>query len=444
MSQSEFQNARVLIAMTGQVASGKSSVARRLADRLGALIIEGDGVRSQLVAAPHEPLHEADWWHVFERGFEVQVYAEFMRNAREALTTGRPVVLDACFARNAQRLHARALAREVGAAFLLVECVASEATVRERLAARDALRGHEGWQGVHDSLASRYERCSGLSDDEHLQISTDGSVEGAVAAVLAAPCLRQSLHRAASPPRPRAVTFDCWNTLLYEEDWETAHALRVEVLQLAARHAGRVVSGEDAGRAFDAAWARHMRLWSVGEASGAREVALWGLAELGLRAPQPALAELIVMFEEASHSSRVLALDGAQALLDALARAAIPCALVCDTGLTPGRVVRQHLDAHGLLKGLSVQVFSDEVGVTKPDAHTFRSALEPLGIAPEHALHVGDLRRTDVAGARALGMTSVRIRARHDDTDPLPEADHVVASHAELADLLGVSEAKTG
>jgi hypothetical protein len=41
-------------------------------------------------------------------------------------------------------------------------------------------------------------------------------------------------------------------------------------------------------------------------------------------------------------------------------------------------------------------------------------------------------------------MTSVRIRARHDDTDQLPEADHVVASHAELADLLGVSEAKAG
>ena len=51
---------------------------------------------------------------------------------------------------------------------------------------------------------------------------------------------------------------------------------------------------------------------------------------------------------------------------------------------------------------------------------------------------MGDLRRTDVAGARALGMRSVRIRARHDDTSELPDADHVVDSHAELAALLGV------
>jgi FMN phosphatase YigB (HAD superfamily) len=61
-----------------------------------------------------------------------------------------------------------------------------------------------------------------------------------------------------------------------------------------------------------------------------------------------------------------------------------------------------------------------------------------LGVNPEHAWHVGNLRRTDVAGARALGMTSVRIRARHDDTSELPEADHVVVSHAELGRLLGL------
>ncbi|MBW2268887.1 MAG: AAA family ATPase [Deltaproteobacteria bacterium] len=432
--------APVLVAMSGQVASGKSSVARGLAEHLGALCVEGDGLRSELVPQPHTAVHEADWWRIFERGFEERIYAEFMRRARQALSTGRPVVLDACFPRNAQRLHARALAREVGAAFLLVECVASDETVRARLAARDSGPGRGGWRAIHGSLAARYEPCISLAPDEHMQVSTDGRVEQAVARVLTAPCLRERLRRgAAAPPRPRAVTFDCWNTLLCEEDWETAHALRVEELQLAARSAGRNVSQRDARRAFDAAWERHMRLWAAGEASGAREVALSGLAELGLRAPHPALEDLIVMFEEASHSSRVRALDGARAVLDGLADAGIPCALICDTGLTPGRVVRRHLDAHHLLQGLAVQVFSDELGVPKPDARTFRAALEPLGVPPEHALHVGDLRRTDVAGARALGMTTVRIRARHDDASDLADADHLVESHAELAELLGLA-----
>jgi FMN phosphatase YigB (HAD superfamily) len=57
-------------------------------------------------------------------------------------------------------------------------------------------------------------------------------------------------------------------------------------------------------------------------------------------------------------------------------------------------------------------------------------------VSPERALHVGDLRHTDVAGARSLAMRSVRIRARYDDTSTLADADFVVASHADLRDLL--------
>ncbi|NNL67114.1 MAG: HAD-IA family hydrolase, partial [Myxococcales bacterium] len=85
-----------------------------------------------------------------------------------------------------------------------------------------------------------------------------------------------------------------------------------------------------------------------------------------------------------------------------------------------------------------VQVFSDEVGVPKPHPRIFRAALEPLGVDPAQALHVGDLLHTDVAGARSFCMASVRIRALHDDPSALPEADFVVDSHAELRTLFGM------
>ena len=237
---------------------------------------------------------------------------------------------------------------------------------------------------------------------------------------------------------PEAVTFDCWNTLLYEDDWRRAHALRVESLARAAAEAGRNVSPEEAGRAFDVAWERHMHLWRAGRASGALEIAEWALEELGLHEPHPALEHLVRAYEEASHSGRVLALEGARGMLEALDLYGVRRALVCDTGLTPGRVVRRHLDHMGLLEHLEVQVFSDEIGVPKPDAGAFLAALEPLGVAPQRAMHVGDLRRTDVAGARALGMLSVRIRARHDDTSDLPDADLIVDSYAELRDMFAL------
>jgi putative hydrolase of the HAD superfamily len=234
------------------------------------------------------------------------------------------------------------------------------------------------------------------------------------------------------------VSFDCWGTLLAENDWHWAHSLRVTALQDAAREAGQDVSRERAERAFGAAWGRHMALWQEGRVSAAVDVAVWGLAELQLREPHPALEHLVRRFEEASHTSHVVALEGAGALLRALDRAGTPCVLVCDTGLTPGRVVRRLLDRVGLLEPLRELAFSDEVGAPKPDPRPFRAAIDPLGVEPENVLHVGDLRRTDIAGARALGMQTVRIRARHDDVSDEPDADRVVDSHEELAQLLGL------
>ena len=69
----------------------------------------------------------------------------------------------------------------------------------------------------------------------------------------------------------------------------------------------------------------------------------------------------------------------------------------------------------------------------------FDHALGGLGVDAAHAAHVGDLRRTDVAGARAMGMVAVRYTGVFDDdTQPEPEGDHVVDHHAKLPAVLGI------
>ncbi|MBI2708240.1 MAG: hypothetical protein HYX34_00885, partial [Actinobacteria bacterium] len=61
---------------------------------------------------------------------------------------------------------------------------------------------------------------------------------------------------------------------------------------------------------------------------------------------------------------------------------------------------------------------------------------------PRATAHVGDLRRTDVAGAQALGILAVRYSGVFDDPPPPDgppvEADHVIADHAELPAVLGL------
>jgi len=428
---------KCVIAVGGLVAVGKSSVSRALCERLGALRIEADLVRDdRFKDTRQEEIHEADWRTAFPQGVENEIYRELVRRANEKLAAGEAVVLDGCFARAHQRLEARALAIEHGLDFLFVECRVPEEISRRRLIARDVEGETTGWQALFDNLRERWEPVRELAAHEHVVVNSDGPIDDVLTPIEAR--LRSALAEPLASGDRRVVTFDCWNTLLTETNWEVAHELRVEELRRAALEGGRAVSHEDAGRAFDIAWNEHMRLWAEGQASGAREVAKRGLFELGLEAVHPALEHLVKTFEDASHSSEVRALDGARETLIALERAGIACALVCDTGLTPGRVVRRHLDREGLLGALTVQAFSDEVGAPKPDERTFAAALDPIGVAPEQALHVGDLRRTDVAGARALGMTSIRIRQLYDDDpSPHPEADHVVDSHSDLRKLLG-------
>lgn len=422
-----------MVAVGGLVASGKSTLARALAARLGAAHIEADHVRNAVLVREHT----GDLLASLAPGVEAETYDELLRLGAREIDASRPLVLDACFPRRAERLAARELARSRGRSFAFVESRITPEVARARLAARDRRPGSAGWQAIHDLVASHYEAPDELDTGELLVVPGDGPLDETVESIV------EALRRLPLPPtagslsaRPDVVTFDCWNTLLVEDDWHLAHALRVEALRNAAVQAGADVSREQAGRAFDVAWQAHMDAWHEGRVTGARDVAVEGLQELGLAESHPALEHLVEHFEHASHSGRVRALDGARETLTALGDAGISCALICDTGLTPGRVVRLHLDRLGMLEQLAVQIFSDEIGVPKPDARAFRAALEPFDVEPGRAMHVGDLRRTDVAGARAAGMTSVRIRASHDDDTDLAEADFVVHSHADLRTLL--------
>jgi putative hydrolase of the HAD superfamily len=124
------------------------------------------------------------------------------------------------------------------------------------------------------------------------------------------------------------------------------------------------------------------------------------------------------------------------ACLEALGQREIRLGIVCDVGFSGGELLRGLLSREGLLDRFCGWAFSDEVGHYKPSPLIFEAALEALGAGPAEAMHVGDLRRTDVAGARALGMRSVRYRGLHDDDGTGPEAEFVVDGHLELPELL--------
>ena len=144
-------------------------------------------------------------------------------------------------------------------------------------------------------------------------------------------------------------------------------------------------------------------------------------------------------FDQASFALKVDAVEGAEEVLAYLFKKDIKTAIVSDTSLSAGRHLRFFLNEFGISPYITSFAFSDEVGVYKPDKKIFMKALEGMGdINPSKAFHVGDLKRTDVVGARNIGMTSVRFRGANDDQENELEADFVVDHLMELPSLLNL------
>ncbi len=67
----------------------------------------------------------------------------------------------------------------------------------------------------------------------------------------------------------------------------------------------------------------------------------------------------------------------------------------------------------GLAERFAFLLFSQDVGVEKPDPHIFLRACEQCACAPEQLMHVGDSLEADVAGANAVGAASVWLNRNH-------------------------------
>lgn len=70
------------------------------------------------------------------------------------------------------------------------------------------------------------------------------------------------------------------------------------------------------------------------------------------------------------------------------------------------------LDRLDLSRHFDAVVVSHLEGVEKPDPEIFRRALSRLAATPDAALHVGDLPRVDLDGARAAGLDGVLVDRR--------------------------------
>jgi predicted kinase len=113
--------------LVGLPATGKSYLARLLAERLGADVVQTDAVRKAMFRQPRYTGQE-----------HAAVYAESHRRIKRCLRAGRTVVFDATNLEESKRQAVYRAADEANARLFIVVSYAPCRLVRQRLASRGA------------------------------------------------------------------------------------------------------------------------------------------------------------------------------------------------------------------------------------------------------------------------------------------------------------------
>ncbi|MDQ7797998.1 MAG: HAD family hydrolase [Candidatus Edwardsbacteria bacterium] len=123
---------------------------------------------------------------------------------------------------------------------------------------------------------------------------------------------------------------------------------------------------------------------------------------------------------------------GARETLAQLAYRGCKMGLICNTGRTPGFILRKLLEDYDILRYFNSALFSDETIIRKPDAAIFETALRELGADRGQTVHVGDSWENDILGARASGIRTVWVSPQGQGPGGCP----VIKSVAELPEAL--------
>ncbi len=176
-----------LIIVCGLIGTGKSTIAREVAQSKGWTIVPSDAVRKELAKMPATH-HE---YVAFEKGiysseFTAKTYERMNQIAERLLKEGRSVVMDASFARKEYRAKAYALAKSLNVEVTCIELVCADEEIKRRLALRmkQEKQISDGRLEIFSQQKASFEEIDDFTDEEHIVVDTSNPKKESVARAL--------------------------------------------------------------------------------------------------------------------------------------------------------------------------------------------------------------------------------------------------------------------
>jgi putative hydrolase of the HAD superfamily len=228
-------------------------------------------------------------------------------------------------------------------------------------------------------------------------------------------------------PSLTGITIDFWNTIVDPTTGKDRRANREKAIVGLLEELGKPVTDERISAAIDSIYPIFQKSWFEERRTlSASECVQIVWNELEVQVPADSHARIVDTFENSILMDPPPLFDGAYEALHQLSKE-FPLALISDTALSPGKTLREVLKLHGILDCFRHCVFSDETGVSKPHRIAFQSALDVLHLSARDAVHIGDIEKTDIAGAKDMGMKAILFHALPGEFSPDIEGNHTKA-----------------
>jgi aminoglycoside phosphotransferase family enzyme/predicted kinase len=179
----------LLLLTMGLIASGKSTVANGIATALDLDLFSSDRVRKELAGVTPETSQQAAYGAgLYSAATTQRTYDALADLARQSLNRGDSVILDASFAKRAERQRMASLALEMKAQCCVLECWAPEAALRSRL--RERAHSFASISDAREEILSAFRRdYEPMQTDEGtclVRLDTTESIEACVQQALTA------------------------------------------------------------------------------------------------------------------------------------------------------------------------------------------------------------------------------------------------------------------
>ena len=239
----------------------------------------------------------------------------------------------------------------------------------------------------------------------------------------------------------KAITFDCWDTLLDDDPGRTKK--RKEYFCQLFDRCGLPITEDEIDLLFSKEaklFQDHIIRHRKTQDSKARVETMTRLAEI--RLPDPEIIKAAEYCDRIALECRPPVVPGIKEALGELTKI-YKLAVICNTGWHSGGTVRQLLKEYDFPKYFSILTFSDEANIAKPHKQIFEYTLEKLGCRAEDAVHIGDSEYSDIVGAKEANMRAILFTGVNDKYKDNTSADLVINKYDDLVDILEKASWKT-